>query len=338
MRNSIYRAAWAAVLAWASLVALASPVVAQPKAVITSSIVDVGVVPRGDVVEQTFEIVNEGDSALTLTEVKPSCGCTVVDYDRQIAPGATGTIAATLNTKGMSGPVAKSIRVFTDDSRNPELKLVIKANVRAYVESEPGYARFLAVRGQGSETVKQILYSEEPGELVVRGASSPFPFIDVAFREAADDERRSGRPGRQWIVSATLLANAPEGPFADFLTIDLVHPKLKRLKIPISGFVQPVVAVLPRIADFGRKDLSVPQSAILEVKNLGKAAVSLGEVETDVTGLIPELEVVDEGRLFRLRLTLDPGMPKGSFRGTLKIPTSSRLQPEVSIDVRGTIL
>jgi hypothetical protein len=318
--------------------ALSSPVLAEPKAVIANSIFDVGVVPRGEIVEQRFEIVNEGDSTLAITEVKPTCGCTVVDYDRTIAPGATGAVVATLNTKGLSGPVAKSIRVYTDDRRNPELKLVIKADVRAYVESEPGYARFLAVRGQGGETVVQTLYSEEPGELVVDNVSSPFPFIDVDFREAGEDERLSGKPGRQWIVSAKLLASAPEGPFADFVTVALSHPKLKRLKIPVSGFVQPVVAVLPRVADFGRKDLSVPQSAILEVKNLGAAAVSLGDVETDVVGLVPELEVVDEGRLFRLRLTLDPSMPKGAFQGTLKIPTSSRLQPEVSVDVRGTIL
>lgn len=335
MKNTLNRLAVGSLMA---ICALASPALAEPKAIVTNSIVDVGIVPRGDIVEQTFEIVNEGDSALAITEVKPSCGCTVVDYDRTIAPRATGSIKATLNTKGLSGPVAKSIRVYTDDRSNPELKLVIKANIRAYVESEPGYARFLAVRGEGSKTVDQKLYSEEPGDLVVNNVSSPFPFIDVDFREAAEDERLSGKPGRQWVVSATLLANAPEGSFADFVTVNLAHPKLKRLKIPVSGFVQPVVAVLPRVADFGRKDLSVPQSAILEVKNLGAAAVSLGDVETDVAGLVPELEVIDEGRLFRLRLTLDPKMPKGDFRGTLKIPTSSRLQPEISVDVRGTIL
>ncbi len=110
------------------------------------------------------------------------------------------------------------------------------------------------------------------------------------------------------------------------------------MKIPVSGFIQPVVAVLPRVADFGRKDLSTPHSAILEVKNLGKVDVTLGEAATTVAGLVPEIEVVEEGRIFRVRLTLDPSMPKGDFTGTLTIPTSSRVQPEVEVDVRGTIL
>ncbi|MDH3402039.1 MAG: DUF1573 domain-containing protein [Acidobacteriota bacterium] len=335
MRHALGRRAFTFSVA---ALAVAGGALAQPRAVLVDPIVDVGIVPRGDLVEHTFEIANEGSGALAITEVKPTCGCTIVDYDRSIAGGATGRVVAKLSTKGLRGPVAKSIAVYTDDPRNPQLKLVIKANVRAWVETDPGYARFLAVRGQNSETVEQTLYSEEPGELVVTGVSSPFPFVEVGFREAAEDERLEGRPGRQWVVSTTLRRDAPEGSFADFVSVDLDHPKLERLKIPISGFVQPVVAVLPRVADFGRKDLSVPQSAILEVKNLGAAEVTLGGVETDVAGLVAKLEEVEKGRLFRLRLTLDPGMPKGDFRGVLKIPTSSRLQPEVRVDVRGTIL
>jgi hypothetical protein len=92
------------------------------------------------------------------------------------------------------------------------------------------------------------------------------------------------------------------------------------------------------VADFGRKELSRKQSTILEVKNLGETAVTLGNVTSTVRGLRSEVEVIDEGRLFRVRLTLDPGMPKGDFRGTLTIPTSSRVQPEVQVDVRGTAL
>jgi hypothetical protein len=61
-------------------------------------------------------------------------------------------------------------------------------------------------------------------------------------------------------------------------------------------------------------------------------------VTSTVRGLKGEVEVIDQGRLYRLRLTLDPNMPKGDFRGTLTIPTSSKLQPEVQIDVRGTAL
>lgn len=317
---------------------LCGSALAQPRAFVAQPVVDVGVIARGDTAEHTFEIRNEGDTTLEIVEVKPTCGCTVVDYDSKIAPGASGTVVAKVNSKGLRGPIAKTVRVFTNDGRNPQIDLVIKANVRAWVEVSPGYARFLAVRGEGREAVMQTLYSDEPGELVVTRVSSPYPFVEVDYREAAQEERLSGKEGRQWIVEMSLSPQAPEGSFADFVTVAVRHPRLKRVRIPVSGFVQPVIAVLPRVADFGRKDLSTPQTAILEVKNLGGPNVTLGAIGSTISGLTPEVEVIDDGRLYRLRLTLAPGMAKGDFRGTLTIPTSSQLQPIVEVAIRGTVL
>jgi hypothetical protein len=325
--------AFLAVASW-----VVAPLAAQPRAVVRTLTIDAGMIERGTTSETVFTIANEGDEPLELTEVKPACGCTVVDYDKVIAPGASGRVVATLNTKGMRGATAKTVRVFTNDASNAQIDLVIKANVRAYVEAEPGYARFLAVLGQGAEPVKQVVYSQEPGELIVTGVTSPLSFVEVTSHEASAEERLPGRAGRQWVLELRLTEAAPEGAFADFVEVALQHPHLRQMRIPVSGFVQPIVAVLPRVADFGRKDLAQPQTTVLEVKNLGKPAVTLGAVATTVKGLKPELEVVDEGRLFRLRLTLDPSMPKGDFSGTLTIPTSSALQPQVTIDVRGSIL
>jgi hypothetical protein len=317
---------------------LCGSALAQPSAFVSESVVDLGVVTRGETAEHTFEISNEGDETLEIVEVRPTCGCTVVEYDSKIAPGATGKVVAKVDSKGLRGPIAKTVRVFTNDGRNPQIDLVIKANVRSFLEARPGYARFLAVLGEGGEPVVQTLYSDEPGELVVTTVKSPYAFVNVDFREAKEEERLSGKTGRQWIVEMSLSPDAPAGSFADFVTVEVRQPRPRRLRIPVSGFVQPVIAVLPRVADFGRKDLSTPQTAILEIKNLGEPDVTLGAIESTIAGLTPEVEVIDDGRLYRLLLTLDPGMQKGDFRGTLSIPTSSRLQPLVEDDIRGTVL
>ena len=38
-------------------------------------------------VEAVFEIANDGDQPLEITEVRPSCGCTVAEFDKVIEPG-----------------------------------------------------------------------------------------------------------------------------------------------------------------------------------------------------------------------------------------------------------
>lgn len=327
---------------WKSLLCLllAAPVAlaAAPRAEVVEAVVDVGTVPRGESIERTFEIRNTGDQPLELVEVRPTCGCTVADYDRSIAPGGSGRVRAVVDTAKFRGAIAKSVRVFTNDAVTPEIELVIKADVRALVEVDPGYARFLTVLGQAAEPSQQLIWPETDEGLEVLSVRSPYPFLAASFREATEDERRSGRAGRQWVVELRLQPSAPMGPLADYVLVRTSSPRLPELKIPVSGFVRPVVAVVPAAADFGRKDLSEPQQAVLELTHLGAGALTLGAVSSSLGGLETALEPLEAGKRYRLVVTLPAGMAKGPFAGQLTIPTSSRAQPVLEIAVRGTVL
>lgn len=60
----------------------------------------------------TFTFTNKGKTAVTLTDVKPSCGCTTPDWTRgSVAPGKTGMVKATYSTIGRPGPFNKTITV-----------------------------------------------------------------------------------------------------------------------------------------------------------------------------------------------------------------------------------
>jgi len=309
-----------------------------PTAVALGTIKDFGVVDKGQRVTHEFLIRNDGDAALQITEVKPGCGCTVAEYDRTIVPGETGKVTATVDTRNFKGGIAKSVRVFTNDPKNPQIDLVIKANVKSRVEVDPGYARFIAVYGEPQKTSVQSVWSGDRRDLDIVKAESPYPFVKVSFREAEEEERLKGASGRQWQVEVELDKDAPVGPMADFIVLTTNHPKLKTLRIPVSGFVRPVMSVTPRIADFGRRELSEPQTASLEIRNLSSSAVSLSEVTTDLDGLKAEIEPLEEGRLYKILLTLEPGMAKGDFEGQVTISTNSTKQPTIEVSVKGVIL
>lgn len=316
----------------------AGAVSAAPQAVLEESIHDAGTVARGASVEHVFTIGNEGDEPLEIVEVQPTCGCTVADFDRQIAPGRSGRVAVVVDTSKLKGAVAKSIRVLTNDAEAPEITLVVKANVRAYVEVDPGYARFLTVLGRGGEPAEQLVWQETEGDFVVEEARSPLRFVDVDVREATGGERRDGRPGRQWVVTISLAANAPAGAFADYVTLRTSNPRSREVKVPVSGYVRPVVSALPVALELGARDLTEPYEAIVEVKNLSGGRIDLGTATVDVPGVEARLEPVVEGTTYRLVVTLGAGVPKGPFAGKVTIPTSSRVQPLVEVDLRGTAL
>src|SRR5437867_4766617 len=90
---------------------------------------DGGVVEEGTVVPFQFVVANRGQADLELTQVKPSCGCTVVKWDRLIKPGAHGTIAAQMHTDYFRNAVTKLMTVFSNDPARPQIELTITAHV-----------------------------------------------------------------------------------------------------------------------------------------------------------------------------------------------------------------
>ncbi len=309
-----------------------------PRAVVPGSIADVGRVAKGEVVEHAFEIRNEGDAPLRIDRVKPTCGCTVASYDEVIAPGTSGTLEAKLDTAEFRGPIAKSIRVFTNDTSNPEVTLVIKADVRAQIDISPGYARFVVVQGEDYGTKRQIIWAPDFPTLKITRVISPFDYVHVTNRQLEEGDSDYRRDENRWELDVALTEEAPTGPMADFIRIVTNHPRQKVVRIPVSGIVRPILAVTPQVADFGRRETTLEHQATLEVKNLGRTAVTVESASTDVEGLTAEVESVEAGRLFNLVLTLEKGIEKGRFRGTVTIKTTSPDQPTVEVDVIGNAI
>ena len=331
-------------LALASLLAIAIVPGARgaAQAVIREPIVDVGTVARGEKVEHSFVLRNEGDSVLTVREVKPACGCTVASYDASIAAGASGKITTVLSTEVFDGPIAKTVTVFTNDANNPRIELVIKAVIQPQVEVKPGYARFIVVEGAGTESSTQTMFAADGPPLEICSVRSPYPFVKVTYRriQAAEIKTtaKDGEPSRWEVVLSLDRDQAPVGPLADHVEVETNHPKQGIVKIPVSGFVRPAVSVTPRIAELGNRSLEEPYSTSFEVRNQADGEISLESVTASVAGVEAEFEEVEKGRVFKVVLTLSPEMAKGPFAGKLRITTSSKRRPLVEVDLSGTVL
>ncbi len=80
--------------------------------------INFGTKKMGEIVNITFACTNTGSKALYLYDVKPSCGCTLVDYSKAaIAPGEQGKIEAQFDTKkSHPGEVHKTVFVRVNSS------------------------------------------------------------------------------------------------------------------------------------------------------------------------------------------------------------------------------
>lgn len=81
-----------------------------------SSTFHFGILAVGQTVKHTFQFLNAGKSDLLITDVHPSCGCTVLkDWSKEpIAPGGSGTISIEYKASAETGDVKKSIAIATN--------------------------------------------------------------------------------------------------------------------------------------------------------------------------------------------------------------------------------
>lgn len=84
---------------------------------------DFGEIKQGDVVEHTFVFKNVGENDLVLENVKPTCGCTALDWPKEpIKPGESAEIQTRFNSRGKRG---KQYKYFTVTyNGNPKVERV----------------------------------------------------------------------------------------------------------------------------------------------------------------------------------------------------------------------
>jgi hypothetical protein len=90
--------------------------------------VDVGEIPQGTPKAIVYEFKNTGKTAVVITNVQGSCGCTATDYTKEpILPGKTAKVTATYNAAN-KGAFTKTVTVTTSAETSPKI-LTLKGTV-----------------------------------------------------------------------------------------------------------------------------------------------------------------------------------------------------------------
>jgi len=309
----------------------------RPRAIVPEAVWDGGKVAPGEKIVHDFVIRNEGDAPLTLTDVRPACGCTVAEFDETIAPGAAGKVHAVLDTSSFKGGIAKGITVLTDDPQNPRLELTMKAMVEPLIHVQPGYARFIQPQLSEPGTVEQRIFTATFDDLRILDVESPYPFVTVTHQLAPEDARHEEGVGPQYVLTVTLdYMKAPIGSLADFIVVETNHPRQPELRIPVSGFVRPMVAFTPSEANFGEIASEQPLRRTMVMKNYAREPLEVTAAETTVEGVAVEVESIEEGREWDIHLTVEPSLVRGDFSGTIRLRTDHPKKPLIEIPLRGT--
>lgn len=159
-----------------------------------------------------LEIKNVGEGMLNISKVQPSCGCTVLEAleDSSLVPGQAIMLHVQLDASHRSGPLSKSVAIFSDDPNNTTKIVRLRANIQNDVTYTPNNQYLVfnnAVVGKEVEaSIRVKNTSEEPLTLfapeIVEGKEKGFSFNLTSDKVL--------QPGEEFEFSATVTPENKE--------------------------------------------------------------------------------------------------------------------------------
>ncbi len=167
---------------------------------------DYGTVAQGELIKQIFPFANKGTGVLKILSVGKTCSCEAALLSaKEIPPGQSGRIEMAVDTGNFDGSIEKFIYVHTNDPKNPDIILSIKAVVEPEIIPSD-LIIFFGSAPRGEQITKEITLTIPPGKSVkilsVRSDDSnvtvrldPAPGSDVAQYRLIAVQKASAKPG-----------------------------------------------------------------------------------------------------------------------------------------------
>jgi uncharacterized protein YgiM (DUF1202 family) len=215
----------------------ALPAAAQaPKLVVTETTFDAGAVPKGEVIEHDFVVKNSGDADLLILSVKPACGCTTPGFDKIVPAGGEGKITLKVDTARFKGQISKSASVTTNDASQPNLRLVVNANVTTFIDVLP----------RDVVTFRQYRGEEKKQELTVRSnEEGAFEIKDVQVNGDSIKHELTKKGDNEYTVAVWLDKAAAIGNVSGSLKLLTSSAKEPNVTLTVRGSVLGQISVNP---------------------------------------------------------------------------------------------
>lgn len=316
-----------------------------PRLTIVEPVKEFGEVAKGDKLDWSFVIKNTGTADLQIIAAKPGCGCTVADFDKVIKPGQMGKVTTHVDTTNFSGPISKSVTLETNDPSTPTSQLTIQAIVKPYVEAYPaGFVRFQLLQGEvGTNSV--TLYSEEEEPFEIKDVQVPGDWVRVNYKKIENEAERApvGKAGQnQYKVDVVVGGpDAKIGPMADKIRIITNSKHSPEYPISVTGVIRPTYRVEPTALNFGEvspTDPAATRSIMLHSNDQKTPELfAVTKVESTIPAITTAFKPLAQKGDFEVTLQVAKDAKPGDIDGTVKIYTSDKVNPVVTLPVKGTI-
>lgn len=318
----------------------------QPKIEIEGPLVyDFGTMARHDEAHRDWVVKNTGDAPLKIKlQGQTTCSCTVSRPGEKetltVPPGESDVMGLNWHTKkDLPEDYSQGATFETNDPRHPTFMLTVKGKVYPAVSIyPPEMIQFPRISNEEPHSAKIAVYSKERPDLKLTELTSSKPGLIVAdAKPMTEEEAKSLKITKGYLVTVTVKPGMPLGTFHEELIVRTDHPKQSEIKVSVHGNTFGPISVTPNrvrmVNVSGKKGIS--KDVVLVVRHDKDEGTDFQIVKKP-----PALKVAvvrDEnsklkGR-YKLTVTVPPGTASGEVRGDIVLKTDNPRASEVKIPV-----
>jgi hypothetical protein len=304
------------------------PLEGGPRIEVAEPIHDFGRLPPGDSRQHEFVYRNVGSVPLEIKQVRTSCGCTTAgEWDRQVEPGAAGRVAIKFDTANYSGALQRNVTLVTNDPRQPQLVLQVKAQIWAPIEVNPKTVMFQydseATEGE-TRVVRLTSHLDEP--LAFASVRSEHP----GFRATLE----TIKPGQEFALQISTVPPVGSGTITTAVVLEPADTNVAPVRVMAYALERQPLTISPVSLVLPSGQVRPGTRPSVTVRNNTSQPLELSDPSINLEGVEVELRELQVGRFF----TLTPHFPEGlefpaGQQIELTVKTSNRRQPVIRVPV-----
>jgi len=285
----------------------------------------------GPPLKHSFKITNSGDAPLEISRVKPACGCTIAgNYPKTLAPGETGEFPFSMASSKLRGHFEKAVTIGSNDPVTPELRLMLKGEVKRYVEVTPPSASFARITTQ------------EPQERIVNIANNTDNPLQLTLQQPTDSKFKAElvekTPGKQFDLRISAVPPFEPGNLRTTITLKTNIPEQDEVTVDVNGVVPTRLEVQPSVVvvNPARGEDTTGVSRVVRFTNYGKNPVKVLEATVDDPSITVNVSERKAGESYTIQVQMPPGYQPPATGKSITLKTDDTEQPTIAVPIQSS--
>lgn len=175
---------------------------------------DFGKIRDREPVVHNFTFTSAGGRLLTIDSVKPSCGCTTTELAiKDYLPGESGVIEVSFDPRNRHGLQHKTVKVSSNDPRDPEIVLEFQADIDPVINFDARYSN-LGQLIKGKADPRYIKVTSSLLKFEIKSLEVSGDGMQASLKSIEEVEDREGNRIQEATIEILIDPTTPRGYFS----------------------------------------------------------------------------------------------------------------------------